>query len=39
MDYINIPSGPYAADTISLSTGGDDVISFDDYKSQEYRFD
>mgnify|MGYP003127127049 FL=1 len=39
MDYINIPSGPYAADTISLNTGGDDVITFEDYKSQEYRFD
>ena len=36
MDYMNIPSGPYAADTISL---GDDVISFGDYKSQEYRPD
>ena len=39
MDYVNIPPGPYAADTISLNTGGEDVISFDDYKSQEYRFD
>ena len=28
MDYINIPSGPYAADTISLSTSGDDVIGY-----------
>jgi hypothetical protein len=29
MDYMNIPSSsPYAADTISLSTGGDDVITF-----------
>ena len=36
---IDIPPGPYAADTISISTGGDDVITFDDYKSQEYRFD
>ena len=39
MDYINIPSGPYAADTISLNTGGEDVISFGDYKSQQYRPD
>tara|TARA_B100002019_G_scaffold80692_1_gene69691 strand:+ start:876 stop:1178 length:303 start_codon:yes stop_codon:yes gene_type:complete len=36
---IDIPPGPYAADTISISTGSDDVITFDDYKSQEYRFD
>ena len=36
MDYMNIPSGPYTADTISL---GDDVINFGDYKSQEYRPD
>ena len=39
LSNIDIPPGPYAADTISLSTGGDDVITFDDYKSQEYRFD
>ncbi|WLW36811.1 hypothetical protein [Synechococcus phage S-8S29] len=26
-------------DNISISTGGDDVISFGDYKSQEYRPD
>ena len=46
MDYINIPSGPYDPDyniqilPVLLASGiGEDVISFDDYKSQEYRFD
>jgi hypothetical protein len=41
MDNIEITTdGPYAAGTVNIPGGiGEDVISFGDYKSQEYRFD
>ena len=40
-ENIQFTEGPFAADTVSLGnlTFGDDIISFGDYKSQEYRPD
>ncbi len=40
-ENIQFTGGTFAADTVSLGslTFGDDVISFGDYKSQEYRPD
>ena len=39
IDYLNNYLAAQPVGNISIATGGNDIISFDDYKSQEYRPD